>query len=358
MTPRPYTLIAELTHRCPLACAYCANPLALVGRRGELDTVTWVRIVGEAEALGVVQLHLTGGEPLVRDDLEPILVAARGHGLYTNLITSGVPLSPARLERLAASGLDAVQLSLQDVGDAEAARIAGVDVAERKRDAARWVKALGLPLTLNVVLHRGNVGRVPELVALAERLGAERLELANTQYLGWALTNRAALLPDLADVERAAEHAAAARRRLRGVMEVAFVLPDYHRGVPKACMDGWGRRFIVVTPDGRAQPCHLAGTLPGLAMPSVRDVPLAEIWRESAAFDAFRGEAWMPEPCRSCPQRHEDFGGCRCQAFALTGDPAVTDPACRFAPAHAAILAARSAAHDAPATLTYRVAAR
>jgi pyrroloquinoline quinone biosynthesis protein E len=347
MTPRPYTLVAELTHRCPLACAYCANPLALAARAEELDTATWARVLREAEALGVVQVHLTGGEPLVRDDLEAIVAAARGCGLYAHLVTSGVPLARRRLERLVAAGLDAVQLSLQDVDEAAAARIAGADVAARKREAASWMKALGLPLTVNVVLHRGNLGRVDRFVALAEAIGADRLELANAQYLGWALANRAALLPDGAAIERAATTAAAARRRLRGVMEIAFVLPDYHRGLPKACMGGWGRRFLVVTPAGRIQPCHMAGTLPGLSMPSVHDGPLDVAWRDSPAFAAFRGEAWMPEPCRSCPQRNEDFGGCRCQAYALTGDAAATDPACRLAPAHPRLAAALGAREHA-----------
>ena len=357
MTPRPYTLVAELTHRCPLACAYCANPLALVPRGDELDTATWERLVREAEGLGVVQLHLTGGEPLVRDDLEAIVTAARAAGVYTNLITSGVPLTVSRLDRLAAAGLDAVQLSIQDVNDGAAARIAGVDVAARKRDVAGWVKARGLPLTLNVVLHRDNLPRVATIVAYAERLGADRLELANTQYLGWALANRAALLPDTTMIEQATHEAAAARRRLRGVMEIAFVLPDHHRGVPKACMDGWGRRFIVITPAGRVQPCHLAGTLPRLVMPSVHDAPLATLWHDAPAFTAFRGDAWMPEPCRSCPQRHEDFGGCRCQAYALTGDAAATDPACRFAPDHWRVVAARTAAAVASAELVHRAPA-
>lgn len=344
MSERPYTLVAELTHRCPLACAYCANPVALAGRAAELDTATWTRVFAEAEALGVVQLHLSGGEPLVRDDLEALVASARAAGLYTNLVTSGVPLDRARLEGLRAAGLDAVQLSLQDVDRAGAARVAGADVAARKLEAAAWVTALGLPLTLNVVLHRGNVDRVEALVALASRLGADRLELANTQYLGWALVNRAALLPSAAQVERAREVARREGRRLRSTMEIAFVLPDYHRGRPKACMDGWGRRYLVVTPDGRILPCHLAASLPGFDAPSAHATSVAAAWREAPLFTAFRGEAWMPEPCRSCPERAVDFGGCRCQAFALTGDAAATDPACALSPHHGLVAAAREAA--------------
>jgi len=349
VTPRPYTLVAELTHRCPLACAYCANPTALVPRGDELDTATWCRVLAEAAALGVLQVHLTGGEPLVRADLEAVVAAARRVDLYTNLITSGVPLTPARLDALVAAGLDAVQLSLQDV-DADAGdRIAGATVAARKLDVARWVKARGLPLTLNVVLHRDNVDRVGAMIALAERLGADRLELANAQYLGWALVNRAALLPTREQVDGARTIARAARDRLSGTMEITLVLPDYHRRYPKACMDGWGRRYVVVTPSGRAQPCHLAGTIAGLALPSLRDGSLAAAWIESAAFRAFRGDGWMPEPCRSCERRDVDFGGCRCQAFALTGDAAATDPACALAPDHALVRAAIDDGAPAPA---------
>ena len=344
MTPRPYTLVAELTHRCPLACPYCANPLALVPGRRELDTATWVRVFREAEDLGVVQVHLTGGEPLVRADLEEIVATARGLGLYTHLVTSGVPLGAARLERLVACGLDAVQLSLQDVDDAAADAIAGAPVARHKHEVARRLRALGVPVTVNVVLHRANIEHVGALVELGEQLGASRLELANAQYLGWALANRAAVLPPVAAVDRARDEAGRARHRLRGTMEITFVLPDYHRGRPKPCMDGWGRRYVVVTPDGRVQPCHLAHTIAGLALPNVEDGSLAELWATSAAFTRFRGEDWMPEPCRSCPERSVDFGGCRCQAFALTGDAAVTDPACRLSPHHALVTGAREAA--------------
>lgn len=352
---RPYTLVAELTHRCPLRCPYCANPLELARRADELDTATWCRVLAEAEALGVVQVNLTGGEPLVRNDLERLVAQARRLDLYTNLITSGVPLVAGRLERLRALGLDAVQLSLQDVEPTAADRIAGVPAHERKLEAGRRVRALGLPLTVNVVLHRENLDRVPAVVALAERLGADRLELANTQYLGWALANRGALLPARAQVERAREVAAAARERLRGVMEVVFVLPDYLAGTPRPCMDGWGRRYVVVSPDGLAMPCHLARTLPGLGLESVRNRPLAEIWERSAGFAAFRGEAWMREPCRSCPQRTVDYGGCRCQAFHLTGDAAATDPACALAPSHALVEQACGAAEEAaPVRLRWR----
>ena len=354
-TLRPYTLVAELTYRCPLRCVYCSNPLDYGRHDRELDTATWLRVLREAEDLGVVQLNLTGGEPLVRDDLEALIEEARRLDLYTNLITSGIPLRRERLARFRELGLDNVQISVQDTVAAASDRIAGRRSFDRKLVVAGWVKELGFPLTLNTVLHRENLDRVDQVVALAERLGADRLELANTQYLGWALTNRAALLPTREQLERARAVAAEARARLRGRMEVLFVTPDYYTDLPKACMDGWGRRFILVSPDGLALPCHAAHTLPGLEFDSVTERPLGEIWRDSRGFQAFRGESWMPEPCRSCDRRGTDFGGCRCQAFHLTGNAAATDPVCRFSPDHGLIEAAREAAlHASPAPFVYR----
>jgi pyrroloquinoline quinone biosynthesis protein E len=345
--PRPYTLIAELTYRCPLGCGYCSNPLELARHADELDTGGWARVFAEAAALGVLQVNLTGGEPLIRPDLEVLVAAAHDRELYVNLITSGIPVDAARLARLVAAGLDSVQLSIQDSDPRGAAWIAGRDDLEAKLEVAAAVRALGLPLTLNVVLHRGNIARVDEFVALAERCGAERLELANTQYLGWALENRDALLPSREALARARETAAAARARLLGRIEVLFVRPDYDADRPRACMDGWARRYLVVTPDGIALPCHQALAIAGLSFESVRARPLAELWTDSAAFRAFRGEAWMPAPCRTCDERGKDFGGCRCQAFALTGDAAATDPACALAPEHAIVLAARGPAETA-----------
>jgi len=352
---RPYTLIAELTYRCPLRCVYCSNPLDYARHRDELTESEWQRVFREAEALGVVQLNLTGGEPLVRDDLEGLVGAARALDLYTNLITAGVPLSRERLERLRDAGLDSVQLSIQGAGASDVVRIAGHDSYAKKLEVARWVKELGLPFTLNTVLHRENIDRVDEVIALAERLQADRLELANTQYLGWALLNRRALLPARDQIERARTLAAAARARLRGRMEVAFVTPDYYSDFPKACMDGWARRFILVSPDGLALPCHLAHTLPGIEFENVRARSLDQIWHHSAGFLQFRGEEWMPEPCRSCDRRTQDFGGCRCQAFHLTGAAAATDPACSLAPDHHLIEAARDqSAAPGAAALQYR----
>jgi PqqA peptide cyclase len=356
-TLRPYTLVAELTYRCPLRCVYCSNPLDYGRHAHELDTATWLRVFREAEDLGVVQLNLTGGEPLVRDDLEVLIEEARRLDLYTNLITSGIPLRRDRLARFRTLGLDNVQISIQDTVATASDRIAGLRSFERKLEIARWVKELGFPLTLNTVLHRENLDRVDEIVALAERLGADRLELANTQYVGWALSNRAALLPTREQLERARAVAADARHRLRGRMEILFVTPDYYAEFPKACMDGWGRRFIVISPDGLVLPCHAAHTLPGLHFDSVTDRPLMEIWHDSPGFTAFRGEAWMPEPCRSCDRRELDFGGCRCQAFHLTGNAAATDPVCRLSPDHGLIEKARQVAADVqPLPLIYRSA--
>ena len=349
---RPYTLIAELTYRCPLRCVYCSNPLELERHRRELDTETWLRVFAEAENLGVVQLSLTGGEPCLREDLVELVAGARRLDLYTNLATAGVPLSRERLRELRGAGLDNVQVSIQDVTAAASDAIAGHRSFERKLEVARAAKEIGFPLTLNVVLHRQNLDRIAEVIALAESLAADRLELANAQYLGWALRNRSALLPRRDQLERARAVAAEARERLKGKMEVLFVTPDYYATFPKACMDGWGRRFVLVSPDGLALPCHAAHTLPGPPFDNVRERSLGEIWRESHGFRRFRGEDWMREPCRSCERRAVDYGGCRCQAFHLTGDPTATDPVCSLSPDHALVEAACAAA-DAGGAIAY-----
>jgi pyrroloquinoline quinone biosynthesis protein E len=339
--PRPYTLIAELTYRCPLACPYCSNPLELSAHKAEIDTEAWCRVLEEAEALGVVQLHLTGGEPLARKDLEVIAQRGRDLGLYVNLVTSGIPLTRARLEGLA---LDHVQVSVQSSDAARADDIAGYEGHARKLEVMRWVKELGLPLTMNVVLHRTNLDEIDALVALAEEVSADRLELANAQYVAWALENRDALLPTREQIDTAAARAAAHKERLRGRIDVLFVKPDYFGTTPKACMDGWARRFVQVTPDGLVVPCHAATSLPHLRFDRVTERSLADIWASSEALNAYRGEAWMPEPCRSCDRRAVDFGGCRCQAFALTGDASATDPACHLSPHRARV----DAAHGQP----------
>jgi len=342
VTSRPYVLVAELTYRCPLRCAYCSNPIA-VAAGDALATADWQRVLGEASELGVVQVHFTGGEPLLRDDLEALVAHAARLELYSNLITSGLPVTRDRLEGLRAAGLCAVQLSFQAARLGSSAAIAGVDAFAHKRQVAAWVRELELPLTVNVVLHRHNLDEVEAIIGLAEEVGADRLELANTQYLGWAYQNRAALMPSLAQLDAARAQVAAARARLRGRMEILFVLPDYHGDRPRTCMSGWGERYVVVTPDGRAMPCHAAHILP-LAFPDLRAGSLASAWYDSDAFRRYRGTDHLGEPCRSCDQREVDHGGCRCQAFLLTGDPTAADPVCDRAPRHDLVIAARAAA--------------
>ncbi len=354
---RLYTLIAELTYLCPLRCVYCSNPTDLAAHPDRLQTADWLRVFREAAALGALQLNLSGGEPLLRKDLEELVAGAHVLDFYTNLITSGLPLTRERLVRLRDAGLSSVQVSIQDAEASQSDRIAGRASFEHKLEVARWVKELGLPLTVNMVLHRQNLSRTADMIALAEKLGADRLELANTQYLAWALTNRSALLPSRAQLDEAREIARAARERLKGKIELLFVLPDYYSDRPKACMSGWGKRYLLVSPDGLALPCHLAHTLPGLTFDNVQDRSLEDIWLNSSAFNAFRGEAWMPEPCASCERNTVDFGGCRCQAFHLAGNAAETDPACSLSPKHALVREAREAAQAEqliPLTLRYR----
>jgi pyrroloquinoline quinone biosynthesis protein E len=336
--PTPLGLLAELTHRCPLGCPYCSNPLKLDPRADELDTATWTRVFREAAGLGVLQVHLSGGEPAARRDLVEITAAARAAGLYANLITSAVGLTEKTLDALADAGLDHVQISIQDSVAASADRIAGYDGAfARKRALAAQVVRLKLPLTLNAVVHRANVERVGDLVELALALGAGRVEIAHVQYYGWALENRAALMPTPEQVKRAVGEVERLRERHHGRIVIDAVVPDYYAKYPKPCVGGWGRRSLNVTPAGRVLPCHAAETIPGLEFWSVREHSLADIWASSPAFRAFRGTDWMQEPCASCPRRHEDFGGCRCQAFALTGDARATDPVCHLSPKHAMV---------------------
>jgi pyrroloquinoline quinone biosynthesis protein E len=344
----PLALLAELTHRCPLQCPYCSNPLAL--ERGELDTAAWQRVLDEAAALGVLQVHFSGGEPTARRDLDALIAHAAKRGLYSNLITSGVLIDGARAEALAAAGLDHVQISIQGHEPETADRVAGYRGAQaKKRAAAAAVRAAGMPLTINAVMHRHNLHELEAIVALAVELGASRLEVAHTQYYGWGLRNRAALMPTRAQLEAATATVAAARARLKGTLAIDYVVPDYYARRPKACMGGWARRFINISPTGRVLPCHAAETIPGMTFESVAGRPLAEIWRESPAFQRFRGTAWMPEPCRSCERREVDWGGCRCQALALAGDAAATDPACELSPHHAALVAAAERESAAPA---------
>jgi pyrroloquinoline quinone biosynthesis protein E len=351
----PMGLVAELTHRCPLQCPYCANPIALHRSAAELDTATWRRVLEEAAALGVLQLHFSGGEPTARKDLAELVHAASTLGLYSNLITSGVLLDQSSALQLARSGLDHVQISLQDAEPDNADRIGGFAGGHvRKLAAAQAVKDADMALTLNFVVHRQNAARVPAMIAIAEASGAGRVEIAHVQYHGWALPNRDALLPDREELDGVTATVEAARQRLKGRLVIDYVVPDYHAARPKSCMGGWGRRFITITPAGKALPCHVAESLLGLEFPSVREHTLEAIWRESSAFARFRGTDWMPEPCRSCDRREIDWGGCRCQAFALTGDASRTDPACEKSPDHPMMLAAVAARAITPPNFIYR----
>jgi pyrroloquinoline quinone biosynthesis protein E len=351
--PAPLGLLAELTHRCPLGCPYCSNPLALDKRNDELDAATWARVFGEAAALGVLQVHLSGGEPAARRDLTDIVKAARDAALYSNLITSAVGLTPQTLAALAAAGLDHVQISIQDSDEASADHIAGYKGASaRKRTLAKEVVRLGLPLTTNMVVHRANIGRIESMVDLALSLGASRVEIAHVQYYGWALKNRAALMPTRDQVDDAVRTVEMLRDRHRGQIVIDAVVPDYYARFPKPCVGGWGRRSLNITPAGRVLPCHAAEVIPGLEFWNVREHSLADIWRASPAFLAFRGTDWMHEPCKSCPRREQDFGGCRCQAFILTGDARATDPVCHLSPEHAIV--AQAAAERADDDYDYR----
>ena len=346
---QPLGLLAELTHRCPLGCPYCSNPLALDARADELDAATWGRVFREAAALGVLQTHLSGGEPGARRDLVEITALAHDAGLYTNLITSGIGVTAARLAALAQAGLDHVQVSIQDSIASSADHIAGYQGAfARKLALAGEAVRLALPLTVNAVIHRRNIDRVGDMVELALRLDAKRVEIAHVQYYGWALTNRAMLMPTRAQVERAVTVVEELRARHHGCIVIDAVVPDYHARYPKPCMGGWARRSLNVTPSGKVLPCHAAESIPGLEFWSVKAHTLAEIWQHSPAFNAFRGTAWMKAPCAGCPRREQDFGGCRCQAFALTGDAAAADPVCHLSPVHVQVVELAAVQHDAP----------
>jgi pyrroloquinoline quinone biosynthesis protein E len=346
--PAPVGLLAELTHRCPLACPYCSNPLELTEAKREMDAASWARVFREASDLGVLQLHLSGGEPASRRDLEEIVAAARAADLYVNLITSGIGLTEPRLAALARAGLDHVQLSVQDTDAASSDTIGHYTGFQRKMDVARWTRALNLPLTLNAPLHRANVHHARAFIDMALAMEAGRIELAHVQYYGWALANRAALMPTRAQLDDTIMVVEAARADLAGRLVIDFVLPDYYASQPKPCMGGWGREVIVVAPNGDTMPCHAARSLPGIVFENVQDKSLGAIWSDSAAFNLYRGTAWMKEPCRSCPKAEIDWGGCRCQALALAGDAAAADPVCDLSPAHGRLAALAEAEANAP----------
>jgi len=336
----PIGILAELTHRCTLQCAYCSNPLELLKADRELGTDAWVSIFEQAADLGILQVHISGGEPTLRRDLPELVETLARRGVYSNLITAGVGVDARMVERLARAGLDHVQISFQGARPETTERIGRLRGAhEKKLTAARAVREAGLPLTVNAPIHRRNIDEVELFIELALDLGAERLEIANVQYYGWALLNRAALMPPREAVERQIAVVESARTALRGVLAIDFVAPDYYALYPKACMGGWARDAFMITPDGTAMPCHGAAAIPHLAFENAAKVPLAEIWTRSPAFEAYRGTGWMKDPCRSCERRDIDFGGCRCQAMALAGDAAATDPACSLSPLHGRILA-------------------
>ena len=334
MVPNPLALIAEITHRCPLHCVYCSNPLQMAGTSEELSTEEWTSILDQSGKLGMLHVHFTGGEPLARTDLTELIASAHAAGLYTNLITSGIGLNEQRLQGLVEAGLDHIQVSFQDSREEPANWIAGAKAHAHKIELARAIRRHKIAFTVNLVVHRQNLDHLEEMISFIEQMNPERVEIAHTQYYGWALMNRAALLPTRAQVERAVEVVAAAEKRLAGRIRIDSVVPDYYAKYPKACMGGWGRRLMLINPAGKVLPCHAAEVIPGLEFENVRSKDLEWIWQESSSFRRFRGEDWMPEPCRSCERRTEDFGGCRCQALLLTGDPTATDPVCSLASKH------------------------
>ncbi len=342
--PKPLWMLAELTYKCPLQCPYCSNPVDFARVKNELSTEDWLRVMREARAMGATQLGFSGGEPLVRRDLEELIAEARRLGFYTNLITSGVGMDEERIKGFKEAGLDHIQVSFQASSEELNNFIAGTDAFQHKLEMARLVKKYGYPMVLCFVLHRQNQDQVQDILELAIALNADYVELATTQYYGWAMVNRDQLMPTRAQLERAEAIAHEYQEKLKGKMKIYYVVPDYFETRPKACMNGWGAVFLTITPDGTALPCHAAGQLPGMTFPNVRNHSIEWIWNESPDFNKFRGFDWMKEPCRTCPERFKDFGGCRCQAYMLTGDAANADPVCDLSPHHHVVLDAITAA--------------
>lgn len=356
MTP-PLWLLAELTYRCPLQCPYCSNPLEIAAVKEELDTESWFRVMGQARKMGAAQLGFSGGEPLLRPDLEVLIAEGRRLGYYTNLITSGLGMDADRVAAFREAGLDHIQISFQASSEDLNNFFAGSDKAfAQKKAMAKEVKRQGYPMVLNFVLHRHNIDQVEHILALSAELEADYVELANSQYYGWAFHNREQLLPSREQLRDAEEATNRYRDKHGDKMKIIFVVPDYYETRPKACMNGWGSIFLTVTPDGTALPCHSARSLP-IDFPNVQESDIATIWHHSPGFNAFRGDEWMKEPCRSCPEKHKDFGGCRCQALMLTGDAANADPVCDKSPDHHKVLETVAAAQrpeDAEQPLVFR----
>jgi pyrroloquinoline quinone biosynthesis protein E len=334
----PLWLLAELTYRCPLHCVFCYNPVDFARDESEISTDDWLRVLREARELGAVQCGFSGGEPLQRADLEVLVAEARRLGYYTNLLTSGIGLNEARVAALKQAGLDHIQLSFQDSTREVNDFLSSTRTFDLKRQAAALIKAQGFPMVMNCVIHRMNIDHLDKIIELAVELDAEYLELANTQFYSWAHINREHLLPTREQLQRAEATTNRWREKLGAKMKLFFVVPDYYESRPKKCMNGWGNVFLTITPDGTALPCHTARMLPGLAFPNVRDMTVRDIWHASEGFNRYRGTGWMKEPCRSCPEREKDLGGCRCQAYMLTQDPAMADPVCDKSPQHGVIL--------------------
>ena len=334
---KPLWLLAEVTYRCPLQCPYCSNPLDIAKFNNELDTEDWLRVLHEARALGAMQLGFSGGEPLVRPDLEILIKEARKLGYYTNLITSGVGMDESRVQAFREAGLDHIQISFQASEQDLNNYLGGTDSFQHKLNMAKAVKEAGYPMVLNVVIHRENIDNIEDIILMTAELKADYVELASTQYYGWSKLNLERLLPRRSQLLRAEKVAKEYQEKLKGTTKILYVVPDYFENRPKACMNGWGSIFLTIAPDGTALPCHEAGVLPGIVFPNVKDCSIEDIWEKSDAFNRFRGFDWMQEPCKSCPEKEKDFGGCRCQAYLLTQDASATDPVCDKSPHHSAL---------------------
>lgn len=356
--PQPLSLVCEVTHRCPLHCLYCSNPIVMQSSQDEIDTATWARVFDEAAKLGIVHLHLTGGEPLARTDLAELIAAGRKAGLYVNMITSALGLNEQRLQELVDAGLDHMQLSLQDADEVMANQWAGARAHAKKLEMAKLIKAQPhLAFTVNIVVHRQNLDRLEEMIALAESMGPERIEIAHVQYYGWALKNRDILMPTRDQLSNSIRILQEAQKRLSGRIHLQAVVPDYYAKYPKACVGGWAQQLLLIDPAGRVLPCHSAGIIPGMTFDSVRERDLGWIWRESSAFNRYRGQDWMQEPCRSCDRKEIDFGGCRCQAMQILADADATDPACSLSPHHQQLVDIAESAPNRQSKMVYRILA-